>query len=168
MILGMITLLLAIPAAAQAQQSPLEVTGTMLLADCAINAESTDDGHLTRRIGPCDATWSDPRLGGDVTWARDGWIVQVDPEKPTSTVEFGRWALDIENDDGAWRSLPVPYTRVFVEDAVGVDAMTALVLRGEGAYDGLVAVLRSTGVGEWVGYILDGEVPPVPEVAVAD
>jgi hypothetical protein len=158
-----IAVLLAIPAATQAQE-PVEVTGTLPLAHCAINATSSDDEELTRRVGPCDGSWSDPRLDGDVTWARDGWIVRFDSEKPNSTVDFGRWALSIENDDGAWRSLPVPFARVF-DDSVGVDPMTTLVLGGEGAYDGLVAVLRSTGLGEWDGYIVGGELVPIPENA---
>jgi hypothetical protein len=164
--LGLTALLLAIPATTQAQE-PLEVRGTMLLADCAVNAAGSRDDHVTHWVGPCEGTWSDPRLDGDVTWAREGWIVEFDAEKPNSTVDFGRWALSIENADGAWRSLPVPFARVF-DDTVGVDPMTTLVLRGEGAYDGLVAVLRSTGIADWKGYILEGEMVPMPEIAFAD
>ena len=162
----MTALLLAIPAGIRAQE-PVDVTGTLPLAQCAIDASSSDDDQLTHRVGPCDGSWSDPRLEGHLTWARDGWIVELDPDKPTGTVELGRWALSIENYYGGWRSLPVPFVRIF-DDSVGVDPMTTLVLRGERAYDGLVAVLRSTGLADWEGYILEGEVAPMPEIAFAD
>jgi hypothetical protein len=159
--------ILAVPAATLAEQ-PLRVTGTMPLADCAIKAQSSEDGHLTHRVGACDGSWSDPRLEGDVIWAREGSHVTIGTGKPAYRVDFGRWALSIENDEGAWRSEPVPFARIYDETTIGEDPMTALVLHGEGAYDGLVAVLRGVAPTDWEGYIIEGEVVPTPEIAFTD
>ena len=53
----MTALLLAIPASIRAQE-PVDVTGTLPLAQCAIDASSSDDDQLTHRVGPCDGSWS--------------------------------------------------------------------------------------------------------------
>ena len=47
----------------------------------------------------------------------------------------------------------------------GEDAMTTLVLHGEGAYEGLVAVLRLAQEGDWRGSIVAGEIGETPENA---
>jgi len=67
-----------------------------------------------------------------------------------------RGAFSIVNDDGAWRGIPV----------VNIGPSNTSVLIGDGAYEGLTAIATVDLNGEiwdWNGWIIEGDVPPLPE-----
>ena len=69
-------------------------------------------------------------------------------------------AFSITNDEGAWRGVPV----------ISISDTETNVLVGEGAYEGLTAIAEVTLDGtiwEWHGWILEGDVPPLPQEPAA-
>ena len=102
---------------------------------------------------------SDPRLEGTYTrsWDQDEYF--RGPAFLSIVVTTDR----IENDEGAWQGTSVWYRPA----AESEQSFAPAVLVGEGAYEGLTAIL--SGVGSYeecavTGYIIDGSIPapPVP------
>ena len=92
-----------------------------------------------------------------------GSAIQSDDE----FVILNHQSLRIANDEGAWTGGGLLYALPANEEAVGHDELT-WVLTGEGAYDGLTAVLRADlgPDGSFAGVIVGAEppaAPPVPE-----
>ena len=78
-------------------------------------------------------------------------------------------AFRIENDEGAWQQRP----SVGLTHVDGTSASEVGVFDGEGAYEGLTAVLAIqtdpiAGTWDLHGYILDGGLPPVPEPVASE
>lgn len=99
---------------------------------------------------------SDPRLDGDMILAtRSEWLD-----------DYGRtlWhaSFRIETDEGAWQEPP----RVTLERRDGTGTTNTSALVGEGAYEGLTALVEMTylppGVFEMRGVITEDPVPPLP------
>ena len=100
---------------------------------------------------------SDPRLEGTYTrsWNEDTYLHPGGEEDPSIVVVTDR----IENDEGAWQGSSV-WLRT-----PGPSAYAPLVLVGEGAYEGLTAILGGVETyGECAvsGYIIDGAIPATP------
>jgi hypothetical protein len=121
------------------------------------------DGVRHSGSGLCSQTvsFSDPRLEGEATYQYAN-TEHLD-ENGVAIVTLGTDALSIVNDNGAWRQPPT----LFAFDLGSSDDARLLVLYGEGDYEGLVAVLTSTGCGlcTFEGFIIDGDFPPPTETA---
>lgn len=150
----------AVPMAVAAQTdegSATWVTGTTSTAEFR-PPESVTEGPptLIRGIGfTRTVDWSDPRLPTAMTT-----IVNVD-EHPLGSGMAATWAQAhrLDGPDGAW--VGVDRGAVFPDGEVGL-----LFLTGEGAYEGLGAVLRGSPAGDEVmyeGYIYDTGLPPVAD-----
>ena len=109
---------------------------------------------------------SDPRISG--TWAEvynfRGWEAPDDTGLPFSPSIISG-AVRIENDDGAWVGASSEFGSAFHN-------YEWIELRGEGAYDGLTAVVRSTqdfatGAETYDGVIVPGTPPDHPAPVAA-
>jgi len=146
-------------AATDGPAPPVAVTATSHAGPCP-GADMTETiGFVERTTGGyCHPTWdwSDDRLDGTVTWASNG-----DHYTDGSGLTVEGLSMSFENDEGAWRMRPLPLLEF--PDAVDTGA-DVWILDGEGAYEGLTAVLV---VDEYEphGFIIDGDLPPAPENA---
>lgn len=139
--------------------APVAVTATSAPGPCPSEGTIEDMGRFERSVGAtCQPTWqwSDERLNGTVTWAANG-----DEYTDGSDLWLGTFALSIENDEGGWRMRPI--AQVEFPDAPQVTT-EAWIMDGEGAYEGLTAVLL---VADYTphGFIIEGGTPPAPENA---
>jgi len=112
-----------------------------------------------RDIGwrPANVESSDSRLEGQISLMLSG-----DEYPAARGLTLWNSALRIENDDGAWQQRPSSIL-VFAGEAEPVPWMA--VFDGEGAYEGLAAVMSlSRRASGWDvrGVILDGRLPPDP------
>ncbi len=148
--------------------APVEFTGTGSVETCETPATTDVDGPVAHTRGAsCGPTYSfsDPRLDGTVTW-----LANDDEYTDGSGLFIQSIAMSIENDEGAWRMIPVLSAkwpdpdRETIED----DATEHFFLVGEGAYDGLIAVVDGFSKDEVQGFIIEGEFPPSPENAYTD
>ena len=106
---------------------------------------------------------SDPRLDGQVTIVVNHDFYRRALDGSTPGTHLWRGYFDIETEDGAWRSEP----GLLFDFADGGSTAT-YVFVGEGAYEGLHAVLAWDGSrGELSGFIFPGELPPEPQVPTA-
>ena len=150
--------------AAEGTAAPVlvEVTGTSRPGGCSGVAEITSTESGYQSIGhSCNPTWkfSDPRLNGTAT----NWTNLYSYAQEGDTVNIESWALVIENDEGAWRLRPTARVAFGGSSAEPLWPQIWL-LDGEGGYDGLTAVLTVDNY-EPHGYIIDGDLPPAPEIA---
>lgn len=150
--------LLTRPSPESPPHPPVAVTATSAAGSCVDGTTVTIDGVERTRGFVCHPTWtwSDPRLNGKVSleYANDRYL--------DGEVTIGSFAYRFENDEGSWRSLPL---YLVDGEAVGVARnVFTMVLDGEGAYEGLIAVLY---VEDWEphGYIIEGEIPSAPDIA---
>jgi hypothetical protein len=102
---------------------------------------------------------SDPRLEGTLYLARDSdyYTLPGTGARPG----FGARTYRIENDEGAWQG-----SAVYVDSADGTTYLGPTVMTGEGAYDGLTAILVGPDQTDCItGYIIEGTIPapPVPQ-----
>jgi hypothetical protein len=148
--------------------APVEFTGTGSDGQCEVPATTDIEGPVAHTRGAsCGPTYSfsDPRLEGTVTWSAND-----DEYTDGSGLFIQSVAMSIENDQGAWRMLPIVSAkwpdpdRETIED----DAIEHFFLVGEGAYDGLIAVVDGFRTNELHGFIINGELPPPPENAYTD
>ena len=133
------------------------VTGTVTIS----GGECTEAAEWNECPLSLDA--SDSRLSGEGSVRNSGMPMQSDDE----FVVLVTSSLRVANDEGAWTGGGLLYALPANADAVGVDEPT-WVLSGEGAYDGLTAVLRADlgPDGSFAGVIVGAEppaAPPVPE-----
>jgi hypothetical protein len=162
-----IILLASTPVAVAAQdqetpaQAPVEFTGRLLYGPQTVAGTETDVGERTEVRGTAFQTpvltMSDPRLDGIVTRTNN---VDLYDDPPVWTWQ-ALWR--IETDEGAWQGVETPL--VFTD---GSRSTTTVVLVGEGAYDGLIALTEFDHESEgWDmrGAIIEGEMPPAPTSA---
>ena len=131
------------------------VTGTI-----AISSGECTEGEEWNEC-PLSLDASDSRLSGEGTVRNAGSAIQSDDE----FVVLVDMSLRVANDEGAWTGGGLLYALPANADAVGVDEPT-WVLSGEGAYDGLTAVLRADlgPDGSFAGVIVGAEPPAAPAV----
>jgi hypothetical protein len=155
----------------QAAQPPVEFTA-WVSAGPEVHPETTQevavslpDGEMTitRQRG---VTWnpslhdmSDPRLEGTLYEARDEdtYTLPGNEKGP----HFGVRTYRIENDEGAWQG-----SAVSLESTDGRYYYGPYVMTGEGAYEGLTAILVNPDQSNrFTGYIIEGTIPapPVPQ-----
>jgi hypothetical protein len=142
---------------------PTEVTGTYQGHSCQYG-DGEIDGQVRTSVRICTVRneWSDPRLQGTETY-RDSGASYLGDEG----VYIGHFVHDIETDEGAWRMRPQ-----FRFESVGEDGPAnysgTWILDGEGAYEGLSAVLHKPVevTGPLRGFIVSTALlPPAPDAA---
>jgi hypothetical protein len=150
------------PAAVTTEEpvAPTEFTGIWLYGS-NVQPEALDlVGRAVRSTG---GSWrheaadvTDPRFDGEVTvFSNDDTYL-----RDATAVYHVVWR--VENADGAWQSEPT----YGVDFPDGSSSTRNGVFRGEGAYEGLTAIVQLTFEGtrwELHGVILDGDPPPHPE-----
>ena len=111
---------------------------------------------------------SDPRLEGtlyqavnqdDYTLPGDEPSAGISDSRPTG-LAIATFTNRIENDEGAWEG-----SAVQLDSPDGTTYVAPLVMTGEGAYEGLTAIVGFVDI--WndcavTGYIIDGSVPAPP------
>jgi hypothetical protein len=142
----------------------------------------TDAGASFRgEVQEREVEWSDPRLPSSMRLSQnlDYYALATDVEDGAAPLDVLRETVGgvislaqnvrLEDADGAWTGT---IHGLLEETMVGRYPQTVLmVLEGEGAYAGLSAMFTTTyeeppaqrQVPDWVGYILEGEMTPVPE-----
>jgi hypothetical protein len=156
--------------------APVEVSGASWSWPQGCTAEDYEgpnelaggDAKLLTCSSTAGMPWSmsDPRLEGTVTRINEESYVEWQ-DRPRFYV--ASVAISIENDGGSWRERP--RTWVMPDGYVGIDTDwpvdEAIVLDGDGDYQGLVAVLRAKdGLKDIRGFIMDARLlPPPPENA---
>ena len=145
----------AVGVAAQEEGEGAYVTGAI-----AIDGGECTEGEEWNEC-PLSLDASDSRLSGEGAVRNAGlplpsddlFIVLVDQ------------SLRVVNDEGAWTGGGLLYAVPSSEDAIGTDEPT-WVLSGEGAYEGLTAVLRADlgPEGSFAGVIVGAEPPDAPLV----
>ena len=151
----------AVGVAAQGAEPPAEFTGRLVFGpQVAFGSDVEADGRTESRGNafrtPVTAM-SDERLDG--TWTRTNNIDFY--EDPPVWTWQANW--HVETEGGAWEGIETPI--VFSDES---RSTTTAVLVGEGAHDGLTAVIEFDQEGEgWDlrGVIIDGDMPPPPESA---
>jgi hypothetical protein len=148
----------AVGVAAQTEDGPAAVDGTISVEGEACT--ETDFGNEC----PVVIEASDQRLSGD-GFVRNGDI-GFDFDDGERFMLIVNQSVRVENADGAWSGGGPLYALPFTdsdEGAFGTDQPT-WVLTGEGAYDGLTAVLRVDfgEEGTFGGVVFEGDLPPAP------
>jgi hypothetical protein len=149
---------------------PVEVTGSVTEETCSDSDYEGpfEDSGADAVLITCstDASFSDPRLEGTITRIVEEVTFDLGD---VSDVYIASNAFSIENDGGTWRERPRTW---LLPDGISTFdwlPQEVLVLEGSGDYEGLVAVLRTTGapaVEEFHGFIIDARwMPPPPENA---
>jgi hypothetical protein len=123
---------------------------------------TTEDG-VYKEVGTCFApivlNASDPRLAGDLTVCGD--LLRFGPSEGSPTVGSGSFRL--VNDEGAWQGSDAwaewtdPESGEVIELGGGI-----IVVTGEGAYDGLYAVMTLSDWSNVRGFIFEGAPPAAP------
>lgn len=171
---------------------PVEVTGSIAFDGCRRSFEG-EPGAETTLAGSKDeytclgaVAMSDSRLGGSVTALLDNvWFegngldasetlmsgCAASTECETPWLETRHITSTIENADGLWRERP--RVELAWEGSSQPDRQ-AIMLDGEGAYEGLIAVLETTSISETsdslsvFGFILDArQLEPPPRIETA-
>ena len=168
-----------------------DATGGELMAPVYVTGSSNPPIGCSRRDVPgsgdlgsvytCDTdaglAWlmSDPRLTGRVTRVTTELGIRIDdipavveicdadPRCSVPGVIVRSSAYTIENDDGSWHERPRMWMSTIND--LGIGEREVIVLDGAGGYEGLVAVLESTGRHRgFEGFILDARhFPPPPD-----
>lgn len=140
---------------AQGSGGPAYVTGTL-----AVDGERCSDDNGEWNECPLGLEASDPRLTGEGSVRNAGLPMPADEVFIVLVTQ----SLRIANEDGAWTGSGRLYA-VPSEDAgaVGQDEPT-WVLTGEGAYEGLTAILRPdfSAEGSFGGVIVEADLPAAP------
>ena len=148
--------------AVAAQEAPVEFTAEWAFGDSIRSGERVVDEGVTRWQGE---VWSpeaaveatDPRFVGDVTnsWNHDDY---------EDGSNIGAVTFTVRNDEGAW--LMQPHLTLNFPGS-GPWPVMDVVFVGEGAYDGLLAlvnIVTTSGVGwDLHGYIVDESALPTLE-----
>lgn len=141
----------------------VEFSGRLAFGRCENPSSTTWQDRVTRTLEADNGRFcqprivepfTDPRLRGEVF----DWRNSDQHFKGPLIVNAG---FSIHNEDGSWRQVP----GVTIDFSDGSTSKGTFVLEGSGAYAGLLAIAE---VGlerdEWIwrGWIIDGELPPVP------
>ena len=123
------------------------------------------DGPITWEWGTtCEVQqkWSDPRLKGTETYVEN--LVEYNDD---SELWVAHYVHNIVTDHGAWRMRPqFRFESAGMDSPVGPGSFSGTwILDGEGAYEGLIAVLAKDEHGGLSGFIISHDLPPAPEGA---
>ena len=111
-------------------------------------------------INPIAESFTDPRLAGEFrVWQNN----DVYPGGPT--LFMGGFSM--HDDEGGWVQRP----SFAINHPDGTSATRVIVMDGQGAYEGLTLVAEVSLANrrwDWHGYIVDGELPPAPTIALPE
>ena len=104
---------------------------------------------------------SDPRFEGRYSISSDADSYYAPGLTAQDVVGAGTWR--IENDEGAWQG-----SFGYMDPLDGGEVTVMVPLKGEGAYEGLTAMVESAHdsvacVWQWRGLVVDGDLPAYPE-----
>lgn len=147
--------------------APTWVTGHVTPAPSCTFADVVIGDGVVRDWGtecaPQSWTASDPRLTGQVSrrWNRDGYRTDA------GMYAFDTGAADLQNDGGSWACSTIRLATWGDEALTEGSADVTFTCVGAGGYAGLTAMLVLTDVGgnaeDFVGLVVAGDLPPVPE-----
>ena len=121
--------------------------------------ETNEVGHYC--VNPIAEGFGDPRLAGEFrvwTGGNDGYGLGP-------TIWSTRFSM--HDEDGAWVQRP----SLTLSHADGSGPNEVVVMDGLGAYDGLSLIAEVhlfDSLWTWDGYIIEGDLPPVPEVLLPE
>jgi hypothetical protein len=117
---------------------PAPIEGTISALSACTGPGGASQGVLHERLR-CFSTsdWDDPRLDG-----RFSFDVKMDRYLDRSSLTLWTYHASITNPDGGWEMEPIRWVDFPGASVVAPDVWF---LHGDGAYDGLVAVVRSEG-----------------------
>jgi hypothetical protein len=114
-----------------------------------------------------EVEWSDPRLPASMRLTQNLDYYDIDRDELIGAIPLLQSVL-LEDHDGAWTGTVYGLLEERMDGRVPQTVL--LILDGEGAYEGLSAMLRTTGeppaqgeAADWEGYIFEGEMTPIPE-----
>ena len=140
----------AVGVTAQDEAAPVEFTGA--------TGFGPSGGDF--RINPIVESFTDPRLAGEFrVWQNN----DVYPGGPT--LFMGGFSM--HDDEGGWVQRP----SLAINHPDGTSATRVIVMDGQGAYEGLTLVAEVSLANrrwDWHGYIVDGELPPAPTIALPE
>lgn len=156
----------SVPSAeADGVQPPTRFTARFVPSSQVRRSEITREDWGTREYGQCwtpiISDMTDPRLEGKLIYCSNVDVYTGDTEVSWHAVELGASTYRIQNEAGAWQgSGPL-----HIVDGVFGDSQ-AIVLTGEGAYEGLYVWMDTGDWGEIEGTVFGGPPPeaPVPPV----
>ena len=129
-------------------------------AELSVNVQGTSDPRLDGRIAVSFNSDEYLIASGETPWQ----LSEVEPDEFPNGVVASSFRLT--NTDGSWRG-----SRYQNWYADGDSSTTTAIYTGEGAYEGLIAVMEMdydelNPVCAWDvhGYIIEGQVPPTPEL----
>jgi hypothetical protein len=153
-------------ASAQSEEAPapipVEFNGRVAFGDCKTESTAVVDGITEARGVDCHVPVleiSDPRLDGEVT-------IRVNNDAHPGGLTLYMWGYRIENEGGAWQQLP----NLAFDYPDGGASTKTVILDGEGGYEGLTAVAEVAlegSIWDLHGFIIEGEVPPIPDPVAA-
>lgn len=159
-----------VPGAETTARSFVEFSGKTRFGDCFGDelARETSPGFVreTNAVGhycvnPIAEDFGDPRLGGEFrvwTGGNDGYGLGP-------TIWSSRFSM--HDDAGAWVQRP----SLTLSHADGSGPNEVVVMDGRGAYEGLSVIAEVhlfDNVWTWSGYVIEGDLPPVPEVVLPE
>ncbi len=159
------------PAGAEATRAPaVEFTGKTQFGDCfgPDTTVQTSPGFVRETeeagsycVNPTTEAFTDPRLGGEFRV----WVGGNDGYGLGPTIWSSRFSM--HDEDGAWVQRP----DLTLSHADGSGPNDVVIMDGSGAYDGLSLIAEVSffdSVWTWRGYIIDGDLPPTPEVRLPE
>ena len=172
-----LTLLGGLGGAAMAQDDEEEVFGATHVTGTTPMLRNTDDGTPTFKDAGLaiygeaqvrEVEWSDPRLPSSMRLTQNLDAYFVDSDEVGVAIALVQ-NVRLDGPDGAWTG--TAYGLLEGTEANTYPQTVLMVLEGEGAYEGLSAMFRTVyeeppAEGEpadWDGYILEGEMTPLPE-----
>ena len=155
-----------VPGAETATRSFVEFSGKTQFGPCygseltpeispGFVRETSDTGHYC--VNPITENFGDPRLAGEFrvwTGGNDGYGLGP-------TIWSSRFSM--HDDEGAWVQRP----NLTLSHADGSGPNEVVTMDGRGAYEGLSLIAEVhlfDMVWTWDGYIIEGDLPPIPEV----
>jgi hypothetical protein len=148
--------------------APVEFTGRTSFGTCfGSSAYETGANGLTmeRNEGrycnnPNSGSFTDQRLQGD-------FRVWQNNDQYTDGPAIWATSFSMHDDDGAWVQRP-SYALFHPDDSGPARVIT---MDGQGAYEG-IAIVAEVNIGSqgwtWHGYIIDGELPPHPQIELPE
>ena len=117
-----------------------------------------------------EVEWSDPRLPASMRLTQNLDYYDIDRDELIGAIPLIQNVL-LEDQVGAWTGTVYGLLEETIDGRIPQTVL--MILDGEGAYEGLSAMLRTTGeppaqgeAADWEGYILEGEMTPIPEPPV--
>jgi hypothetical protein len=176
----------AAPVSSPAASAPTDaagatyVTGTVMPGNRTIHVAKhsgmtslappyTDTGGVYER----DVTWSDPRLPSLMRVAENWSFYPVEDREGVDGAMQYVQSIRLDGPDGAWTGAGYALVEETLDEHYPQTVL--MILEGQGAYEGLSAILRATydeppaggEIPSWDGYIFEGALTAMPDLPEA-